>query len=140
MVRVANVDEAGDIELSPVAPTVGKAVTAELEDVDGVQARTVTWVWSSKVDSGCDTDTTFNRGDRITGATSDTYTPAAAECLRVTARYDGRRMVRMTRAPQTDGRWLRRVRTTCRCSLMTTRSSGALKRMRTYGACDCGRR
>ena len=87
VVRVANVDEAGKIELSPAMPTVGKAVTAELEDEDGVQANTVTWVWSSNVSDPCNDMTTFNRGDRITGATSDTYTPAAAECLRVTARY-----------------------------------------------------
>ena len=31
--------------------------------------------------------TVFERGDRIAGATSDTYTPTAAGCLRVTARY-----------------------------------------------------
>ena len=88
VVRVANVNEDGTIKLTPAAPTVGKSVMAELSDKDVVQERTVTWLWSSKVELGnCDEDTTFGRGDRIAGATSDTYTPTAAECLRVTARY-----------------------------------------------------
>ena len=87
VVRVTNMDETGEIELTPKAPTVGKPVMAELSDDDVVQARTVKWLWSSKVDSTCDSTTTFNRGERIAGATSDTYTPMAAECLRVTARY-----------------------------------------------------
>ena len=90
VVRVTNVNEAGEIELTPEEPTVGKSVTAELSDDDVFQARTVTWLWSSKAAdrADCDdTDTTFARGDRVAGATSDTYTPAAAECLRVTARY-----------------------------------------------------
>ena len=90
-VRVTNVNEPGDIELTPEAPTVptvGKPVTAELSDDDVVQARTVTWLWSSKAAdrANCD-DTDFARGDRIAGATSDAYTPTAVGCLRVTARY-----------------------------------------------------
>ncbi len=93
VVRVENAKETGEIELKPAAPTVGKAVKAELDDEDGVQANTVTWVWSSKDDTTCDATTTFARGDRVAGATSDTYTPTAAECLRVTARYtDGKGM------------------------------------------------
>ena len=61
---------------------------AELSDEDVIQARTVTWLWSSNSETLCNDTTTFNRGDRIAGATSDTYTPMAAEeCLRVTARY-----------------------------------------------------
>ena len=48
----------------------------------------MTWLWSSKAEVNCDGTATFNRGDKIAGATSDTYTPTAAECLRVTARYD----------------------------------------------------
>ena len=65
---------------------------AELSDEDVVQAQTVTWLWSSNSNGGdCDENTAstiFARGDMIAGATSDTYTPTAAECLRVTARYD----------------------------------------------------
>ena len=88
VVRVTNMNEDGEIKLTPEAPTVGKPVMAELSDEDVVQARTVTWLWSSNDETGCDENTTFERGDRIAGATSDTYTPTAAECLRVTARYD----------------------------------------------------
>ena len=87
VVRVTNMEELGEIELTPEEPTVGKSVMAELTDKDVVQARTVTWLWSSKTDTGNCANTTFGRGDRIAGATSDTYTPTAAECLRVTARY-----------------------------------------------------
>ena len=91
VVRVTNMDETGEIELTPKAPTVptvGKPVMAELSDEDVIQARTVTWLWSSNSETLCNDTTTFNRGDRIAGATSDTYTPMAAEeCLRVTARY-----------------------------------------------------
>ena len=87
VVRVANANEAGEIELTPEAPTVGKPVMAELSDEDVVQARSVTWLWSSNDDTDCNAQTTFARGDRVAGATSDTYTPMAAECLRVTARY-----------------------------------------------------
>ena len=88
VVRVTNVNEDGEIELTPEEPTVGMPVMAKLTDDDVAQARTVTWLWSSS-DAGdnCDDARTFGRGDRIAGATSDTYTPMAAECLRVTARY-----------------------------------------------------
>ena len=87
VVRVTNMNEDGEIELTPEVPTVGKPVMAELSDDDVAQARTVTWLWSSKTDGACNNETTFERGDRIAGAASDTYTPMAAECLRVTARY-----------------------------------------------------
>ena len=87
VVRVTNMDEAGEIELTPAAPTVGKPVMAELSAGDVVQAQTVTWLWSSNEETTCDETTSFERSDRIAGATSDTYTPMAAECLRVTARY-----------------------------------------------------
>ena len=87
VVRVTNVNEAGEIKLTPEAPTVGKSVMAELSDEDVFQARTVTWLWSSTADGECDDTTTFERGDRIAGATSDAYTPTAEGCLGVTARY-----------------------------------------------------
>ena len=87
VVRVTNIEEAGEIELTPMEPTVGMPVMAELTDDDMVQARTVTWLWSSNDETACDENTTFERGDRIAGTTSDTYTPMADECLRVTARY-----------------------------------------------------
>ena len=88
VVRVTNVNEDGEIKLTPEAPTVGMPVMAELSDDDVVQARTVTWLWSSKDDDTCNEQTAFGRGDRMADATSDTYTPMADdECLRVTARY-----------------------------------------------------
>ena len=87
VVRVTNANEAGEIELTPAPPSVGKPVMAELTDKDVVQAQTVTWLWSSKEDGTCNETTIFERGDRIAGATSDSYTPMVAECLRVTARY-----------------------------------------------------
>ena len=88
VVRVTNANVDGEIELSPEMPTVGLLVTAKLTDEDVFQARTLTWTWSSKTNGNCDDAATFMRDDRVAGATSDTYTPTAAECLRVTARYD----------------------------------------------------
>ena len=88
VVSVTNMNEDGEIELSTEEPSVGMPVTAELTDEDMAQASTVTWTWSSNAEVTCNDNTDFDRSERVAGATSDTYTPTADECLRVTARYD----------------------------------------------------
>ena len=81
-VTITNADEAGTVTLSSVQPQVGTALTATLEDPDGGVSGE-TWVWARFVDP--------NSGwTDITGATSDSYTPVAADLgkyLRVTVSY-----------------------------------------------------
>ena len=81
-VTITNADEAGTVTLSSVQPQVGTALTATLEDPDGGVSGE-TWVWARFVDPNSNwTD--------ITGATSDSYTPVAADLgkyLRVTVSY-----------------------------------------------------
>ena len=80
-VTVTDVDEPGVVALSPVRPKVGTAVTATLSDPDTVSGST-TWVWQRS--SG------RNSWTAISGATSASYTPAAADSgqyLRARATY-----------------------------------------------------
>ena len=60
-VKVANVDEEGEVTLSAVQPRVGVSLTASLTDPDG-GVSDLKWQWSKN-------------GANIVGATSDTYTP-----------------------------------------------------------------
>ena len=85
-VTVANVDEDGVVALSRTQPRVGVEVTASLTDPDG-SISGLRWQWYrgaviSLVDSlptaECDEDTTTNNCP-IKDATSDTYTPTAAD-------------------------------------------------------------
>ncbi|WP_419863485.1 cell wall-binding repeat-containing protein [Candidatus Poriferisodalis sp.] len=69
-VALTDVDEPGAIALAPARPKVGTAVTATLSDPDTVSGST-TWVWQRS--SGRNSWTT------ISGATSASYTPAAAD-------------------------------------------------------------
>ena len=83
-ITVTNVDEMGTITLSATQPAVGEALTATLTDPDSPSGVTgVVWQWASEnTDGSTYTD--------IAGATSDSYTPAAADDgkhLRVTATY-----------------------------------------------------
>ncbi len=64
-VKVANVNEDGTVTLSAVQPRVGVSLTASLTDIDG-PVTDVKWQWSI-------------RGSDIDDATSDTYTPVAAD-------------------------------------------------------------
>ncbi len=80
-VTVTDVDEPGAVALSPVRPKVGTAITATLSDPDTVSGST-TWAWQRS--SGRNNWTT------ISGATSASYTPVAADSgqyLRARATY-----------------------------------------------------
>ena len=75
-VKVANVNEEGTVTLSAVQPRVGVSLTASLTDIDG-PVTAVKWQWSKG-------------NSDIAEATSDTYTPVAAdvrETLTATASY-----------------------------------------------------
>ena len=81
-VTVTDVDEAGAISLSSARPSKDSALTATLNDPDGVTAGTALWQWER------------NDGREgwlpISGATAASYTPTAADgdrYLRVTATY-----------------------------------------------------
>ena len=80
---VVNVDDAGVVSLSAAQPEEGIALTATLSDPDGGVSG-ITWQWASVASTnGAWTD--------ISGATSDTYTPASGDAghyLRATASYD----------------------------------------------------
>ena len=79
-VTVTNVDEPGSVTLSASRPVVGTAVTASVSDPD-LNVRGESWQWS-RVDGQTVTV--------ISGATSESYTPVAADAsnrLRVTATY-----------------------------------------------------
>ena len=81
-VTVDNVEEPGTVTLTPARPSVGTEITASLEDADIVS--TVSWQWAR----GDNADGTgFSN---ITGATSATYTPVAADAgmyLRASVTY-----------------------------------------------------
>ncbi|MXY73153.1 MAG: hypothetical protein F4Y97_09010 [Dehalococcoidia bacterium] len=80
-VSVTDVDEPGAIELSSTSARVGVALTATLSDPDTVSG-TATWTWERSAGR--------NRWVTISGATTASYTPVAAdagEYLRVSASY-----------------------------------------------------
>ena len=80
-VTVSDTDEDGTLTLSATRPKFGTALTATLTDLDTVSG-TTTYVWERS--------TSPNTWAAITGATSASYTPAAADTgrfLRVTATY-----------------------------------------------------
>ena len=80
-ITVGNVDEDGTVTLSSTQPIVGTSLTASLEDPDDVRG-SVTWSWESSQNGTSWTP--------ITGETSATYTPDAADVgrfLRATASY-----------------------------------------------------
>ena len=75
-------DQAGTVALSAATPQVGVAITATLTDPDGGVTGT-TWLWSSS-------DTLDGTYAAISGATSASYTPVAADhgkYLKATASY-----------------------------------------------------
>ena len=82
-ITVSNEDEAGAVELSTVQPQVGTAVTATLDDLDGVPS-SVTWQWArGDTNSGPFTNVS-------SGPNPAVYTPVAADLdhyLRATATY-----------------------------------------------------
>ena len=79
---VTAVDEAGAISLSSARPKKDSALTATLNDPDGVTAGTAVWQWERS--------TGRNAWAVIEGAAAASYTPVAADTntfLRVTATY-----------------------------------------------------
>ena len=81
VVTVTNIDEAGTVTL-PGTITSGQAVTATLTDPDGTTS-SVTWQWSRS-------DTAGGTFTPISGATSNPYSPVAADVgkyLKATASY-----------------------------------------------------
>ncbi len=81
VVTITNVDEDGTVTLSSEQPKVGIALTATLEDPDGVVADSVKWTWH---DVAADSVTDDNA---IAMATSDTYTPEETGELSAKASY-----------------------------------------------------
>ena len=82
-INVTNVDERGTVSLDSEQPVAGTALMATLDDPDGVDMASVTWQWGSSDAM----DGTFTA---IATATSDTYTPVAADAgmyLLATASY-----------------------------------------------------
>ena len=80
-VTVANLEEAGTLELSATHPLVDAALTASLTDPDG-SISGESWVWESSSDR--------SNWTAISGATVDSYTPVdddVGSYLRVTASY-----------------------------------------------------
>ena len=86
-ITVTDVEEAGTVALSTTQPLARTQLTATLTDPDGGVTLGTTWQWaSSNAQSGAYTN--------ITGATSNTYTPADGDVgnyLRATASYTDRR-------------------------------------------------
>ena len=94
-VRVSNVNEPGVLETNVEEPRVGQTVRLNVVDEDGgVNVRE--WKWERGEPSGtCGTvnSPTVAIWETISGATSSSYTPAAADqghCIRATAFYDDR--------------------------------------------------
>ena len=80
-IEVLNVDEDGVVTLSQLQPQVDTAVTASLDDPDGMVSG-LTWKWEISSDN--------TNWDAIAGATLFSYTPVASDLnkfLRVTASY-----------------------------------------------------
>ena len=81
-VTVTDENETGAVSLSSTRPRAGTALTATLSDPDGVTGGTASWTWERS--------TGRNNWVAISGATSASYTPAAADTnafLRVKATY-----------------------------------------------------
>ena len=81
-ITVNNVDEEGTVTLSSTQPIEGTLLTATLDDPDDVSG-SVTWSWRRS-------QSQTSLGNPISGGTSATYTPVAADVglfLRATASY-----------------------------------------------------
>ena len=78
-ITVTNLDEEGEVTLSPLQPQVGAVLTAELTDPDGTTSN-VNWQWARGEDTGPYTDV----------SSGETYTPVDGDVgkyLRATASY-----------------------------------------------------
>ena len=97
-VTVANVDEPGEVTLSPPRPQIGAEITATLADPDGVTEDTTTWRWARS-------ESLDGPWFGIAGAVLETYTPVADDVdsyLRATAVYNDAEGVGKTAEAVTD--------------------------------------
>ena len=81
-IDVDNVDEPGTVTLSSLQPIEGTPLTATLDDPDDVRG-SATWLWAGSPNGS-------SSWTPISGETSDSYTPVAADVdrfLRATASY-----------------------------------------------------
>ncbi len=100
-IKVINANDPGSIDLSTRQPQVGRSITANLTDEDGIEGN-IEWQWASGLldgEASCDLVNSFTSvpGDRGRG-TKQTFAPTvedvggvgnfAAYCLQVTATYD----------------------------------------------------
>ena len=94
-IRVTNVDEPGMVETNVEEPRVGQTVRLNVEDEDG-GVNVSEWKWERGEPTGpCGTvgSPTVTAWETISGATSSSYTPTAADqghCIRATAFYNDR--------------------------------------------------
>ncbi len=82
-VTVTDVDDAGTLTLSSTRPRLGEALTAKLDDPDGVVDGTPVYTWERSLRP--------NAWAGIAGATSSAYTPVAADAdtfLRAAVSYE----------------------------------------------------
>ena len=70
-ITVVNVDEAGEVMLSTMRPSVGVEITASVTDIDG-SVTDDSWKWASS-------DAIGGTYTNISGATNAAYTPVAAD-------------------------------------------------------------
>ena len=97
-VTVGNVDEPGEVTLSPDRPQIGAEITATLADPDGVTEDTTTWRWARS-------ESLDGPWFGIAGAVLETYTPVADDVdsyLRATAVYNDAEGVGKTAEAVTD--------------------------------------
>ena len=97
-VTVANVDEPGEVTLSPPRPQIGGEITATLADPDGVTEDSITWRWARS-------ESLDGPWTGIADATSETYTPVADDLdsyLQATAVYNDEEGVGKTKEAVTD--------------------------------------
>ena len=83
-VTIANVDEPGEVTLSPDRPQIGAEITATLADPDGVTEDSITWRWARS-------ESADGPWFGIANAVLETYTPVADDVdsyLRATAVYN----------------------------------------------------
>ncbi len=81
-ISISNVNEAGEVTLTPASPRENESVTASLTDGDG-SISNLTWAWYRATTNTAD-------GTAITNATSASYTPVSADVgnfLRAVASY-----------------------------------------------------
>ena len=97
-VTIANVDEPGEVTLSPDRPQIGAEITATLADPDGVTEDSTTWQWARS-------ESADGPWFGIAGAVLETYTPVEDDLesyLRATAVYNDAEGVGKTKEAVTD--------------------------------------